>query len=132
MPQYHGLTMMKSPGPASFVNRCATRSMFVKRQFKSPGAAGMASAMVAAAKPKTAARKCRLASGRPNSKAAAARASNGRKYHGSEMSAANRRNPANPATAASNVTPANKRQIICDWRFTIYARIVIRLAIRKS
>ncbi len=55
----------------------------------------------------------------PNSKITAAKASSGRKYHGSEMSAANQRNPAKPTQAASNVTPANngRSSAICDLRF---------------
>ena len=56
MPQYHGVTTMKSSGPASTATRCATRSTFVKRRFKSLRAAGTAMIKVMTENPKIAAR----------------------------------------------------------------------------
>ena len=117
MPQYHGVTMMKSSGPASAVNRCATRSMFVKRQFKSLRAAGIA--MIDGYDGKTKNRRAKMTARQRQAqfKAAAARAISGRKYHGSVFNAANQRNPAKPAMAVSNVTPAK------SGRFSVTASL---------
>src|ERR1700722_13303998 len=108
MPQYHGVTMMKSCGAASAASCFASKSTLVKRRFKFRWLKGIAISAVAATNVINATRqyRCSNGNGRPRSKHTAINAMGGRKYHGSVGSAANQRKPVNPARVANTVAPS--------------------------
>src|ERR1700722_9418195 len=119
MPQYHGVTMMKSCGAASAASCFASKSTLVKRRFKFRWLKGIAISAVAATSVKNASRqyRCSDGNGSPRSKHTAINAMGGKKYHGSVGTAANQRKPVNPATVANNVAPAKSGKSSCKISF---------------